>query len=78
MIALGVVRVAAEPVVFWLNVGQVNVPELKLPEAGVPNAGVVSVGLVRVLFVRVSVPANVARVPVVGRVTAVLAVAVNC
>jgi len=30
-----------------------------------------------VLLVKVSVPASVARVPVVGRVTAVLAVAVN-
>ena len=32
------VAVAALPVVFWLNVGQVNVPELKLPLEGVPNA----------------------------------------
>ena len=34
----------AEPVVFWLNVGQVNVPVLKLPAVGVPSAGVTSVG----------------------------------
>jgi hypothetical protein len=35
-----------EPVVFWLNVGQVNVPVLKLPEVGVPSNGVTNVGLV--------------------------------
>lgn len=35
---------AAVPVVFWLNVGQVNEPELKLPEEGVPSAGVINVG----------------------------------
>ena len=45
----------------------VNVPEL-----GVPRTGVVSVGLVNVLLVNVSVPAIVARVPVVGKVTLVL------
>ena len=37
-------RLAAEPVVLWLNVGQVNVPVLKLPEVGVPSNGVTSVG----------------------------------
>ena len=42
------------------------------PLAGVPSAGATSV-----LFDNVSVPAKVARVPVVGKVTAVLAVAVN-
>jgi len=36
-----------------------------------PNVGVVKVGAVRVLFVRVSTPANVAKVPAVGRVTEV-------
>ena len=38
------VMLAAVPVVFWLNVGQVNVPVLKLPEVGVPSSGVTSVG----------------------------------
>jgi hypothetical protein len=46
------------------------------PDTGVPSAGAVSTGDVRVLFVSVSVPARVARVPVVGRVTLVVAVAV--
>ena len=41
---LPVVNVAAEPVVFWLNVGQVNVPVLKLPDWGVPKIGVVKLG----------------------------------
>jgi hypothetical protein len=35
---------AAEPVVFWLKVGQVNVPVLKLPDVGVPRTGVVKLG----------------------------------
>lgn len=39
-------RLAAEPVVFWLNVGQVNVPVLKSPDCGVPKIGVVNDGLV--------------------------------
>ena len=39
---------------------------------GVPSAGVVRVGDVSVLLVRVSVPASVASVPVVGRVTLVV------
>ena len=38
-----------------------------------PRLGVVNVGDVNVLFVRVSVPANVANVPVVGKVTLVAA-----
>ena len=38
------VILAAVPVVFWLNVGQVNVPVLKSPEAGVPSTGVTKVG----------------------------------
>ena len=41
-----------------------------------PKVGVVSIGLVSVLFVRVSVPANVANVPVVGKVTFVVPVRV--
>ena len=51
LIALAVVSVAAEPVVFWLSVG--NVQLVKAPEAGVPKAGVVKVGEVKVLFVNV-------------------------
>ena len=50
--------------------------ELSTPDAGVPSAGVVSVGEVSVLFVNVSVPAKVASVPVVGKVTLVAAVSV--
>ena len=37
-------KVAAEPDVFWFNVG--NVQFAKLPDEGVPRAGVTSVGLV--------------------------------
>jgi hypothetical protein len=50
---------------------------VKTPEAGVPKAGVVSTGLVNVLLVNVSAPANVDKVPVVGKVTDVVAVDVN-
>jgi len=50
---------------------------VNVPEDGVPRTGVVRVGLVRVLLVNVSAPANVAKVPVVGRVTLVVAVAVR-
>jgi len=39
-----------------------------------PSVGVVNVGAVKVLFVNVSAPANVANVPVVGKVTLVAAV----
>ena len=53
LIALAVVSVAAEPVVFWLSVG--NVQLVKAPEAGVPKTGVVRVGEVKVLFVNVCV-----------------------
>ena len=60
------------PVLMGRPVQLVNVPL-----DGVPRTGVVSVGLVSVLFVRVSEPAKVASVPVVGSVSAVLAVAVN-
>jgi hypothetical protein len=42
-----------------------------------PRVGVVKIGFVKVLFVSVSVPARVARVPVVGKVTDVAAVLVN-
>ena len=38
------VQEADEPVVFWLNVGQVKVPVEKLPLVGVPSTGVTSVG----------------------------------
>ena len=41
---VALVAEAAEPVVFWLKVGQVNVPVLKLPDVGVPRAGVVKLG----------------------------------
>ena len=41
---LEAVMLAAVPVVFWLNVGQVNVPVLKLPLVGVPKTGVTNVG----------------------------------
>ena len=50
---------------------------VNVPEAGVPNTGAVIVGLVKVLLVKVSVPSNVANVPVDGNVTLVAAVAVN-
>ena len=48
-----------------------------VPDAGVPRAGVVRVGLVSVLLVSVSDPANVAKVPVVGKVTFVVPVDVS-
>ena len=54
-----------------------TVQELNTPLAGVPSAGVVSVGEVRVLLVSVSVPAKVAKVPVVGKVTFVVPVKVR-
>jgi len=41
---VALVAEAAEPVVFWLKVGQVNVPVLKLPDVGVPREGVVKLG----------------------------------
>jgi hypothetical protein len=47
-----------------------------VPEA-TPKVGVVIVGLVNVLFVNVSVPPNVARVPLVGSVTLVVPVEVK-
>ena len=53
-------------------------PQLvRVPEEGVPKTGVVKVGEVKVLLVNVSVPAKVAKVPVVGKVTPVVPVAVN-
>jgi hypothetical protein len=48
-----------------------------IPDAGVPKIGLVNVGLVNVLLVKVSVPARVAKVPVVGKVTFVKAVEVR-
>ena len=56
-------NVPVTPVVSGNPVAFVNTPE-----EGVPSAGVVKVGLVSVLLVRVSDPANVASVPVVGKV----------
>lgn len=58
---------AANPVMPVLTGSPVQF--VNVPLAGVPSAGVVSVGLVSVLLVKVSVPARVARVPVVGSVT---------
>jgi hypothetical protein len=55
LIVRAVVSVAADPVVFWLNVGQVNVPVEKFPDVGVPSAGVTNTGLVNVLFVSLCV-----------------------
>jgi hypothetical protein len=49
-----VVSEAAEPVVFWFNVG--NVQFVNVPEAGVPNAGEVNVGDVRVMPASVNAP----------------------
>ena len=46
-------------------------------EEATPNVGVVRVGDVNVLLVKVSVPANVLKVPVVGKVTLVVAVVVK-
>jgi len=50
---------------------------VRVPDAGVPNTGPVIIGEVKVLLVNVSVPAKVAKIPVVGKVTFVAAVAVN-
>jgi flavoprotein len=62
------VRVAAEFVTVTL---------FKDVAVATPNVGVVKVGAVNVLFVRVSTPANVAKVPAVGRVTDVAPVEVS-
>jgi hypothetical protein len=57
---------------------KVATPEaVKLPVNVPDNAPPLIVGDVKVLLVNVSVPANVASVPVVGRVTEVLAVVVT-
>ena len=50
---------------------------VRIPDAGVPKTGAVNTGAAKVLFVKVSAPANVANVPVVGKITFVAAVAVN-
>jgi len=65
-----------------LAIGKVPItPELNgkpvalvnVPDAGMPNAGAVKIGDVKVLFVKVSVPANVAKVPVAaGKVMVVV------
>ena len=70
-----VVTVAAFPPMF----NAVAVPVILVPTKadGVPKLGVVKTGLVNVLLVNVSVPVNVANVPVTGKVTAVFAVVVN-
>lgn len=72
-----VLAVVAPTVPLMLKDAAVPVIFVPTKAEGVPRAGVTSVGLVRVLLVRVSVPAKVDSVPVVGRVSAVLAVAVN-
>ena len=57
---------------------RVTTPDrVALPVKVPDRAPLLMVGDVRVLLVNVSEPAKVARVPVVGRVTEVLAVAVN-
>ena len=55
------------------------VPVILVPvnAEGTPRSGATRVAFVNVLFVSVSVPAKVAKVPVVGSVTAVVFVAVN-
>lgn len=45
---------AAEPVVFWFNVGKVQLA--KFPDAGVPKTGDVNVGEVNVIPARVKAP----------------------
>ena len=50
---------------------------VSIAEVGVPSAGVVNVGLVKVLLVSVSLPARVAKVPVVGNVILVVFVEVK-
>jgi hypothetical protein len=70
-------RVPVTPVVRGSPVQLVKVPEEGVPKTGVVSVGLFSVGLVSVLLVSVSVPAKVANVPVVGRVTVVVLVAVR-
>lgn len=63
-----IAKVPVIPVVNGNPVAFVNTPD-----AGVPKAGVVNVGDVNVLFVKVSVPSNVANVPVAaGKVMVVV------
>ena len=50
---------------------------VKVPDAGVPKIGAENVALVNVLLVKVSVPVRVAKVPVVGKVSEVVAVEVK-
>ena len=71
-------RLPAEPVVFWLSVG--NVQLAKLPEVGVPKIGVTSVGLVASAFAPEPVevvtpvpPLATAKVPVMSAVLRLIA-----
>ena len=57
--------------------GCVKVTLLMVVAVAAPRVGVVIVGFVSVLLVNVSAPASVAKVPVVGKVTAVVPVAVR-
>jgi hypothetical protein len=67
------VGVMAKP----LRVVAVATPKLGAVIVGLFNVGLFKVGLVRVLDVKVSVPARVASVPLVGRVTLVVPEAVK-
>ena len=65
---LAIGKIPVTPAVNGNPVALVNTPD-----AGVPKAGVVKIGLVNVLLVKVSVPANVAKVPVAaGKVIVVV------
>ena len=73
-----IITPAAVVVVASVVLEKVATPEaVKLPVNVPDNAPPLIVGEVKVLLVNVSEPANVARVPVVGRVTEVLAVVVT-
>lgn len=62
------VSVVSRPTKVSVDVGRVSVPVLLMVEI---------IGELRVLLVRLSVPASVAKVPVVGNVTLVVPMVVN-